>query len=581
MSTRPLATAGLPISFMNNPRTRLTTAAPWRAFDQAAKRLALLVFLGFAALAPLRAQAPLVPALINYQGRVAVDTVNFEGVGLFKFALVNEDGTMTFWSNDLMSVAGSEPVDAVSLPVVKGLYSVLLGDITIPNMQSIPAEVFANPDVRLRVWFDDGGGVNGSQLLTPDQRLAPSAYLADGAVRSAAIADGTITAAKLAPASIDGTRVAPASLDFSHFLALNAPGAGQVLGFDGASLNWTAPGSGDGIWTLNGTNAYYTSGKVGIGTNAPATSLHVNTGSFAITGVSGLLNLQGAGKGALITTAAIGDPAVFISASDFDNFPPTAIPLILQNNAGGVGIGVSPRAGYRLEVAGPTAITPGGSGGEISFGTPNGETGLNIIGAGRADLRFDGTTLKMVVGPVGGPPSANSGIAINTSGNVGIGTASPQAKLHVVGTTRTSVLTITGGADIAEPFPLREEEVEKGSVVVIDEGHPGRLKRSVTAYDKRVAGIVSGANGINTGISLRQEGALDGGQNVALSGRVYVKANTSAGPIAPGDFLTTSDIPGEAMKAADHDRAQGAILGKAMTGLAQDAGPVLVLVTLQ
>ena len=74
---------------------------------------------------------------------------------------------------------------------------------------------------------------------------------------------------------------------------------------------------------------------------------------------------------------------------------------------------------------------------------------------------------------------------------------------------------------------------------------------------------------------------LDGGQNVALSGRVYVKSNTSAGPIAPGDFLTTSDVPGEAMKAADHDRAQGAILGKAMTALSQDAGTVLVLVTLQ
>jgi len=117
--------------------------------------------------------------------------------------------------------------------------------------------------------------------------------------------------------------------------------------------------------------------------------------------------------------------------------------------------------------------------------------------------------------------------------------------------------------------------------VVIDARNPGHLKRSAAAYDKCVAGIVSGANGINPGISLQQEGVLDGGQNVALSGRVYVKANTSAGPIAPGDFLTTSDIPGEAMKAADHDRAQGAILGKAMTALSQDAGTVLVLVTLQ
>ena len=32
-----------------------------------------------------------VPQLINYQGRVAVGTVNFDGSGQFKFALVNAD----------------------------------------------------------------------------------------------------------------------------------------------------------------------------------------------------------------------------------------------------------------------------------------------------------------------------------------------------------------------------------------------------------------------------------------------------------------------------------------------------------
>ena len=60
-----------------------------------------------------------------------------------------------------------------------------------------------------------------------------------------------------------------------------------------------------------------------------------------------------------------------------------------------------------------------------------------------------------------------------------------------------------------------------------------------------------------------------------------MKANTNAGAIKPGDLLTTSDIPGEAMKAADSARAQGAILGKAMTGLKTGKGLVLVLVTLQ
>ena len=128
---------------------------------------------------------------------------------------------------------------------------------------------------------------------------------------------------------------------------------------------------------------------------------------------------------------------------------------------------------------------------------------------------------------------------------------------------------------------MTEPQIEKGSVVVIDDEHPGQLKLSQHAYDQRVAGIVSGANGINTGIALLQEGRLESGQNVALTGRVYVQAEAGGGAINPGDLLTTSDTPGHAMKVGDHSKAQGAILGKAMSGLKNGKGLVLVLVTLQ
>jgi len=68
---------------------------------------------------------------------------------------------------------------------------------------------------------------------------------------------------------------------------------------------------------------------------------------------------------------------------------------------------------------------------------------------------------------------------------------------------------------------------------------------------------------------------------VALTGRVYCLVDATYGPIAPGDLLTTSDTPGHAMKASDHVRAQGAILGKAMGHLETGRGLVLVLVGLQ
>ncbi|MBL9169115.1 MAG: hypothetical protein JNN07_15350 [Verrucomicrobiales bacterium] len=160
-------------------------------------------------------------------------------------------------------------------------------------------------------------------------------------------------------------------------------------------------------------------------------------------------------------------------------------------------------------------------------------------------------------------------------------TALNRAMSLIVHDASVRTLEIRGGADLAEPFPMKESEIEKGSVVVIDEQETGRLKMSTQAYDRRVAGIVSGANGINPGISLRQEGVADEGEYVALTGRVYVRADATTGAIEPGDLLTTSDTPGHAMRVADHTRAQGAILGKAMSRLKEGKGMVLVLVTLQ
>ena len=161
----------------------------------------------------------------------------------------------------------------------------------------------------------------------------------------------------------------------------------------------------------------------------------------------------------------------------------------------------------------------------------------------------------------------------STNGNV--------MSLTAAGDLSVATITIRGGADVAEPFQMSHADIPKGAVVVIDAKHPGQLKLSDQAYDTRVAGVVSGGNGIQPGLSLHQEGALEGGQNVALTGRVYVQADATGGAIEPGDLLTTSDVPGYAMKVTDHARAQGAILGKAMTALPAGKGNVLVLVTLQ
>jgi hypothetical protein len=158
----------------------------------------------------------------------------------------------------------------------------------------------------------------------------------------------------------------------------------------------------------------------------------------------------------------------------------------------------------------------------------------------------------------------------------------PTITLSGTGVATVKVLEITGGADIAEPFQMSHaDELPNGAVVVIDEENPGRLKMSSEPYDTRVAGIISGANGVQPGLALHQQGKIEGGQNVALTGRVYALADATHGAIKPGDLLTTSGTPGHVMRASDSDRRSGAVLGKAMTSLKDGKGMVLVLVSLQ
>ena len=180
-----------------------------------------------------------VPQMINYQGRVAVGdpAVNFDGTGLFKFALVDSSGSISDWSNDDTSTGGSEPTAAVSLTVTKGLYSVLLG----ANMTAIPSSVFANSDVYLRVWFDDGS--NGSQLLTPDQRIAAVGY----AMVASTVVDGAITSDKLASGlALGGTTSGTFSGDGSGLTNIPASAMASAESpetvFPVSGMVWIKPG---------------------------------------------------------------------------------------------------------------------------------------------------------------------------------------------------------------------------------------------------------------------------------------------------------------------------------------------------
>jgi hypothetical protein len=109
----------------------------------------------------------------------------------------------------------------------------------------------------------------------------------------------------------------------------------------------------------------------------------------------------------------------------------------------------------------------------------------------------------------------------------------------------------------------------------------GELVASAHAYDRRVAGVVSGAGAYKPGIVLdkRETGAVR--QPIALLGKVFCKVDAQFGAIATGDLLTTSPTPGHAMATKDPIKAFGAVIGKAMSSLKQGTGMVLVLLLIR
>ncbi|AUX40474.1 uncharacterized protein SOCE26_018750 [Sorangium cellulosum] len=123
--------------------------------------------------------------------------------------------------------------------------------------------------------------------------------------------------------------------------------------------------------------------------------------------------------------------------------------------------------------------------------------------------------------------------------------------------------TILQNADCAEEFDVSSNvALDPGTVLVIGEGE--RLEECTRAYDRRVAGVVSGAGEYRPGIVLDRRQTRSRRGPVAPVGKVYCKVDAGYRPIEVGDLLTTSPTPGHAMKADDPREAFGAVIGKAL-----------------
>ena len=571
-----------------------------------------------------------VPQLVNYQGRVVTGGTNFNGTGLFNFALVNSNGIPTFWSNNGTSVNGSEPSAAVSLAVVNGLYSVLLGDASLANMTVIPATVFTNSHVQLRVWFNGG---SGSQLLTPDQRIAAvgyalmSANIPDGLVTAAKLADGAVTSSKLADSAVTSSKIAVGAVMSSNLANSVSLGDTNLIG----RLDVFRTSVGTPAVSLIGSSSqistYGSDGSEQIRLWGTTFGEMLLNNSLANNANAVTLSANGSSGGFLALKNTNAQNRAFLSGANSGGV------LSLYQDDGTLGGNLSSdgtlslyntNTGLRARLSGQS------SGGALTLYQADGNTGVFIdgdsSGYGLINLRSTNgsTRAQMLGGPASGSlalynkqgfagvylwhSSDNAGVVscrssngneraylwgenFNGGGELSLKNRNNTTTVQIQGADGnnegrviTQILQVTGGSDLSENFDIKAPgmEPQPGQIVCIDPENPGRLITSSRANDRTVAGIISGAGGIKTGMLMGQAGtAADGKHPVALTGRVYCMVDAGQGAIRPGDLLTTSDTPGHGMKVTDHARSQGAIIGKAMTALESGKGLVLVLVSLQ
>jgi hypothetical protein len=228
------------------------------------------------------------------------------------------------------------------------------------------------------------------------------------------------------------------------------------------------------------------------------------------------------------------------------------------------------------------------TGGHGVVGVGHGDLGHGVEGVSDKSFGVEGTGLGIRAGVSGintGPDHPGSiGVRGDSNHGVGVmGVTSSATRAAILGFGKLAGrfegdVEVTGdirldGSDYAEELTVGDSAVAAGMVVVLDED--GLLRPCLDEYDHRVAGIIAGANGVRSALVLDRH---EGGAAVALMGKVWVLADADPDPIRCGDLLTSSSTPGHARRAADRQRAFGALIGKALTRLESGQGMVRVLV---
>lgn len=507
---------------------------------------------------------------VTYQGRL--DSAGVPANGTFDFI---------FRLFDAATIGGQvgSTLTVNDLQVTNGLFTVQL------NFG------FAAYDGDAR-WVDvqvrPGASAGAYTLLTPRQSLtaAPFAlYALDGGNWSkvgSAITNnntgsfvGVNRTAALSGAEYFGIQAPATTTNYGGmYIRTDSDQAKPFYGYragPSGSTAWTYLDGATGDWRVfNGTDrmTVQSSGEVGIGVADPSAQLDITDGSGVVLRATN----TGTGYCAQFTVNGPTDTANGIYAATYGGGYAGSFEAHNTNTT--AALNAYKNGGPALRCI-STLTTPGTAATDCAVAVVGGTDtepsggGFLVLGSvASANVSIDNNEIMA---------RNNGAVATLTLNNDG-----GDVVIAPQGIARTRVLEITG-ADLAEKFPVScDKDLKPGTVVMIDSANPGKLCIARGAYNKKVAGVISGGNGLPAGTILGNLPGHEDAPPVALSGRVWVYCDATDRAIEAGDMLTTSDTPGHAMLADDASRSHGAVIGKAMTELSRgETGMVLVLVNLQ
>ncbi len=319
----------------------------------------------------------------------------------------------TYWSNDGTSADGSEPSASVSVAVNNGLFTVVLGDTTQPDMMAINATLFNQPNLQLRIWFNDGA--NGFAALSPVQTLTPAPYAIYANTASNLINGLTIRqSANDSPNVIGGSSV--------NFVSSGVEGAtiggGGTMNYLGFAYSNSVTGNFGTVGGGLGNTASGYEATVGGGANNTASGYEPTVGGGDENTAGGNYATVGGGD----NNTASGNYAT-VSGGYFNTADDSATVSGGYNNTA---------SGYQATVGGGYGNTASGGNATVSGGYDNTAGGQYSFAAGQqAQALHQGAFVWADSQNATLSSTANDQFLIRAEGGVGIGTDAPAAALHV------------------------------------------------------------------------------------------------------------------------------------------------------